>query len=407
MYNNGYSELYHYGIPGMKKGVRRFQNEDGTYTEAGKRRYFDYSTNPANHRTSMNAQARTRMEAANAANRRSNQATISERNRANWASRNIAERERRSQVANAARRPHDPVQQRVSMNAQARTRMEAANAANRRSNQAMIEERNRSKWAKSKNNQQSTNASMNAQALTRMNAATNVREQHRVAASIGNMNQNKKAKALARRKAQEASMASQARLNRTKIHPSTTNAAVKAANALRSSKKRYEYDKKYGESNKHEMDERGKTLDPRDKKSIINSTREMADKRAQAAKSEKQKNFGKNIDKIIQNSANSKRQKLIADFWKEYGSSKAINQTKRTVYNPETGKYEERIMPKPGSESEKAYEEALEKYIKDNMDEREYWLARGLDVSKAKYAAEVRKRTKKKAKHGGGGGSFK
>lgn len=406
MYNNGYSELYHYGIPGMRKGVRRFQNEDGTYTEAGKRRYFDYSTNPANHRTSMNAQARTRMEAASAANRRSNQAAISERNRANWASRNVAERERRSQVANADRRPHDPVQQRVSMNAQARTRMEAANAANRRSNQAMIEERNRNKWAKSRNNQQSTNASMNAQALTRMNAATNVREQHRVAASIGNMNQNKKAKALARRKAQEASMASQARLNRTKIHPSTTNAAIKAANELAASKRHREYMKKRHEASTHEWNELDKTRD-KDKQSIANSTREIADKHAKAAKSEKQKNFGKSIDKTIQNSANSKRQKLIADFWKEYGSSKAINQTKRTVYNPETGKYEERIMPKPGSESEKAYEEALEKYIKDNMDEREYWLARGLDVSKAKGAAEVRKRTKKKAKHGGGGGSFK
>lgn len=34
--NNG--ELYHYGIKGMKWGVRRFQNKDGTLTEAGKRR---------------------------------------------------------------------------------------------------------------------------------------------------------------------------------------------------------------------------------------------------------------------------------------------------------------------------------------------------------------------------------
>jgi hypothetical protein len=383
----------------MRKGVRRFQNEDGTYTEAGKKRYFDYSTNPAGHRTSMNAQARTRMEAASAKNVRINQAAIGERNRANWAARSVAERERRSQVANSARRPHDPVQQRASMNAQARTRMESANAANRRSNQAMIEERNRSKWARSKNNQQSTNASMNAQALTRMNAATNVREQHRVAASIGNMNQNKKAKALARRKAQEASMASQARLNRTKIHPSTTNAAIKAVNDTKNRIK---------EESMKSIHDWNKYSDKRNKKSIINSTREIADKRAQAAKSEKQKNFGKNIDKTIQNSANSKRQKLISEFWKQYASNgKAINQTKKTVYNPETGKYEERIMPKAGSESEKAYEKALEKYIKDNMDEREYWLARGLDVSKAKGAAEVRKRTKKKAKHGGSGGSFK
>ena len=31
-------ELYHHGIKGQKWGVRRFQNEDGTYTEAGLKR---------------------------------------------------------------------------------------------------------------------------------------------------------------------------------------------------------------------------------------------------------------------------------------------------------------------------------------------------------------------------------
>ena len=34
------SELYHHGIKGQKWGVRRWQNEDGTFNDAGKKRYF-------------------------------------------------------------------------------------------------------------------------------------------------------------------------------------------------------------------------------------------------------------------------------------------------------------------------------------------------------------------------------
>lgn len=34
-----YSDIRHYGILGMKWGIRRFQNPDGTLTEKGKKRY--------------------------------------------------------------------------------------------------------------------------------------------------------------------------------------------------------------------------------------------------------------------------------------------------------------------------------------------------------------------------------
>lgn len=36
---NYYNELQHAGIKGMKWGVRRYQNKDGTLTDAGKKRY--------------------------------------------------------------------------------------------------------------------------------------------------------------------------------------------------------------------------------------------------------------------------------------------------------------------------------------------------------------------------------
>lgn len=34
-------ELYHYGVKGQKWGVRRYQNEDGSLTNAGKERYYN------------------------------------------------------------------------------------------------------------------------------------------------------------------------------------------------------------------------------------------------------------------------------------------------------------------------------------------------------------------------------
>lgn len=39
------SELYHHGILGQKWGVRRYQNEDGSYTNAGKERRKQWADN--------------------------------------------------------------------------------------------------------------------------------------------------------------------------------------------------------------------------------------------------------------------------------------------------------------------------------------------------------------------------
>lgn len=55
------NELMHYGIPGMRKGVRRWQNEDGSLTAAGRQRYLDGSqtrlSRPSGRTTSVTGSA--------------------------------------------------------------------------------------------------------------------------------------------------------------------------------------------------------------------------------------------------------------------------------------------------------------------------------------------------------------
>ena len=47
---NKMNELYHYGVLGMRWGVRRFQNKDGSLTSAGKRRFKSVESNEKKHK---------------------------------------------------------------------------------------------------------------------------------------------------------------------------------------------------------------------------------------------------------------------------------------------------------------------------------------------------------------------
>ena len=71
------NELYHHGILGQKWGVRRYQNEDGTYTNLGKRRRTVGGVKPENlanaanvSKSSSNA-ARTASQMVDRASKRS------------------------------------------------------------------------------------------------------------------------------------------------------------------------------------------------------------------------------------------------------------------------------------------------------------------------------------------------
>lgn len=55
-------ELYHHGIKGQKWGIRRYQNEDGSLTDAGKKRYI--GTGKRDRKYDMTADVRSRIRSA-------------------------------------------------------------------------------------------------------------------------------------------------------------------------------------------------------------------------------------------------------------------------------------------------------------------------------------------------------
>ena len=55
-------ELYHWGIKGMKWGIRRYQNKDGSLTPAGKKRYAKDNGDSAQKQTRNSSSVKTRRQ---------------------------------------------------------------------------------------------------------------------------------------------------------------------------------------------------------------------------------------------------------------------------------------------------------------------------------------------------------
>lgn len=55
-------ELYHWGIKGMKWGVRRYQNKDGSLTPAGKKRYVEDNGDSAQKQTRNSSSVKARRQ---------------------------------------------------------------------------------------------------------------------------------------------------------------------------------------------------------------------------------------------------------------------------------------------------------------------------------------------------------
>lgn len=64
------NELYHHGILGQKWGRRRWQNEDGTYNEAGKKRYFETDVHSARSRLKIAKKAVTSLKSTDSYDKR-------------------------------------------------------------------------------------------------------------------------------------------------------------------------------------------------------------------------------------------------------------------------------------------------------------------------------------------------